>query len=390
VTTIESPELPPRRYTPPSRRDLLQILNKERQRERNGQPSWYRDGWVLGQALHLDAAGNIARYAPCIEDVGLVEQGALYVGTAPVQFVLPACFRAAMSMLPTAFMLHRLAHVADQPNIFCPSEGLAQMLSSTELRGVLGSDVRWPYHTFAVELPPDFLSTERDGLFHPARSVLVAHCDSTASAFKHARRGPYMLMLIETEFKGTSASGQSTLMLCVRVPLPADDAPLSAKGLIESMDFDRHGPRALLQGREVEWKRAIVQVAQLILNLGLYLGSAQAEVRHLHAEQIARLTQGKSKKEVRKTVRERIERLQRERVFPVGSSVRIDPELREQLARTDATGGPLTYRTIVRGHWKRQVSGEGRSERKTIWIRPYVRGSEDLPQALIGHTYKVA
>jgi len=84
-------------------------------------------------------------------------------------------------MIPTAFMLHRLAHVADQPNIFCPSEALTQLLTSTELRGAFGSDLRWPYHTFAVELPRDFLSTERDGQFYPVRSVMVAQCDSTYS-----------------------------------------------------------------------------------------------------------------------------------------------------------------------------------------------------------------
>lgn len=33
---------------------------------------------------------------------------------------------------------------------------------------------------------------------------------------------------------------------------------------------------------------------------------------------------------------------------------------------------------IVRGHWKRQPKGPGRSERELIWIRPYQRGAESL------------
>lgn len=33
---------------------------------------------------------------------------------------------------------------------------------------------------------------------------------------------------------------------------------------------------------------------------------------------------------------------------------------------------------IVRGHWKRQVRGPGRSERSMIWIHPYQRGAESL------------
>lgn len=33
---------------------------------------------------------------------------------------------------------------------------------------------------------------------------------------------------------------------------------------------------------------------------------------------------------------------------------------------------------IVRGHWKRQVKGAGRSDRELIWIRPYQRGSDSI------------
>ena len=33
---------------------------------------------------------------------------------------------------------------------------------------------------------------------------------------------------------------------------------------------------------------------------------------------------------------------------------------------------------IVRGHWKRQPSGIGRSERVLIWVRPYQRGADSL------------
>lgn len=41
---------------------------------------------------------------------------------------------------------------------------------------------------------------------------------------------------------------------------------------------------------------------------------------------------------------------------------------------------------LVRGHWKRQVHGKGRSLRKTIHVEPYWRGAEDAP---IGVTPRV-
>jgi len=39
----------------------------------------------------------------------------------------------------------------------------------------------------------------------------------------------------------------------------------------------------------------------------------------------------------------------------------------------------LNVQTLVAGHWKRQPYGEGRGQRKTIWIEPYWRGPEDAP-----------
>lgn len=37
------------------------------------------------------------------------------------------------------------------------------------------------------------------------------------------------------------------------------------------------------------------------------------------------------------------------------------------------------HRWMVRGHWRWQAYGPGRSERKRIWINPFVKGPEDAP-----------
>jgi len=40
---------------------------------------------------------------------------------------------------------------------------------------------------------------------------------------------------------------------------------------------------------------------------------------------------------------------------------------------------PPSVQLLVKGHYKRQAHGPGRSERKVIWIEPYWRGPEDAP-----------
>lgn len=48
-------------------------------------------------------------------------------------------------------------------------------------------------------------------------------------------------------------------------------------------------------------------------------------------------------------------------------------------------GGKLNIQCIVSGHWKMQVHGPGRAQRKRLFIEPYWRGPEDAPIALRPH-----
>lgn len=51
-----------------------------------------------------------------------------------------------------------------------------------------------------------------------------------------------------------------------------------------------------------------------------------------------------------------------------------------------APGSPSSDRSVsvryaVRGHWRQQAYGPGRSSRRPVWIHPHVRGPEDAPWA---------
>ena len=55
----------------------------------------------------------------------------------------------------------------------------------------------------------------------------------------------------------------------------------------------------------------------------------------------------------------------------------ITPDRSGSPHRSDsATGRALDQRHIVMGHWKSQTYGRGHSQRKAIWIEPYIRGPE--------------
>lgn len=70
--------------------------------------------------------------------------------------------------------------------------------------------------------------------------------------------------------------------------------------------------------------------------------------------------------------------------FVLGEDVRLD--VRAAIREYAERGGRTPkVQSLIRGHWKRQVCGVGRAERKWIHIEPYWRGPEDAPMLLRAH-----
>ncbi len=73
------------------------------------------------------------------------------------------------------------------------------------------------------------------------------------------------------------------------------------------------------------------------------------------------------------------------RTFVLGHPIDVDcrPGIRSYLE--GARRSPPSVQTLVIGHWKMQVCGVGRSERKRTWIQPYWRGPVDAPILMRPH-----
>ncbi len=46
------------------------------------------------------------------------------------------------------------------------------------------------------------------------------------------------------------------------------------------------------------------------------------------------------------------------------------------------------FQYLVRGHWRNQAHGPGRTARKRIWIQPYWKGPEDMPRLFREHRFE--
>jgi hypothetical protein len=54
-------------------------------------------------------------------------------------------------------------------------------------------------------------------------------------------------------------------------------------------------------------------------------------------------------------------------------------DLRHSHGSGTATGRTLSKRFMVRGHWRQQVYGKGRTLRRPTWIAPHIKGPDDAP-----------
>jgi hypothetical protein len=76
-----------------------------------------------------------------------------------------------------------------------------------------------------------------------------------------------------------------------------------------------------------------------------------------------------------------ITKLLRPTVWTVGCPVKLSPAVRTAIVNgsvdpTQKRTWQINKRFIVRGHWRRQVHGKNRADRKLIWVNPFWKGED--------------
>jgi len=301
----------------------------------------------------------------------------------------------------SAWVASKLLEIGDTPNWFCPTDALTHMLLATDLRGAVIGDLRLPYESFYVEVPSDVMYIyDPTTYWHEVSAITVTRGEITEETLNKARElgdptadraplGPRLLIetFAEPNQNSTSPWDDAWGFRSYRVGDPAQ----SLDSVCE-MSSDRQElggrPACKIGNKELSHAEFRSVLLRFVFNLCIYMSSAEASIRHVHEDEIKRLRGDKKWKSLRKTVQDRIKRLQDDRVFAVGSDVVIDHELREVVRSGELAGSKLSYRVLVRGHWRNQAHGLGRKERKQLWIKPHVRGTE-LPTPVVGHNYEV-
>lgn len=120
---------------------------------------------------------------------------------------------------------------------------------------------------------------------------------------------------------------------------------------------------------------------RIVLNAVLYLGSSDPDiVQKVSAKHEAVERAGKINSRVKaKLARKEASRESALDYASVGESIEpivISPGSGSGPLENSGRGRCSFARFIVRGHWRNQVHGEGRTKRKLIWIKPHFKGPE--------------
>jgi len=301
-----------------------------------------------------------------------------------------------------AWVSLKLREISDTSNWFRPSPQLTYKLLATDLRGAVVADLKLPYESFYVEMPPDvlYLEDKRTG-WHEVRSLTVTRGRITEKSLEVARRhgdesvnsvrlGSRLLIEAYGEPNKNSAGPFDDTWLFKSYPIVDEiqDIESMIEQSIRDSEYEKHLNRGRVGERILDGLELRTFLFKFVLNFCVYLGSEKITVKHEHADELEKILKGKKRKNLRKSLQDKVKRLENDRVFLVGSEVSIDPELKE-FVRTEGTGSfQLSYRTLVRGHWRNQAHGPARTLRKKKWIEPHIRGAE-LPTKRVGHRYNV-
>jgi len=263
-------------------------------------------------------------------------------------------------------------HARAGERVYELTEGLGERLLHTELHGLNTEDLRLPYRNIYIVVPPELgltLENEQTGT-HQLEGVYITEYERGGlRTWKLLFWGPA---------NGRSQHEWDDTIFHFSVDLPEgqslNDALDKNEALRTSESF-RGTP-----GAAKFYKQSWRQLFTLVMNTVVYCTWPDAEVIAVQNPEFVKLHERmrkhpKGSGKYERTRAKLRETLEQRRILLGASSKRLGK------AETSGEGSPLTVRTLVSGHWKRQVHGEGRSLRKWIFIEPFWRGPETAPES---------
>jgi hypothetical protein len=330
------------------------------------------------------------------------------------------------------------------PCRFVLSESLAFGLHLTELDNTTGSDIKMPFDTFFIEIPPGAIRINTEGTTYndvayisvskTYREEILGTCISFA-LFIHPNKDEPIGKIdalvfcadtpIEKKTENDEQKSASTTPLKYSIywsdladaftrdyliPKQMDNLPYDKKDLqkyvndkMNSTPVSQWGTvaknhkyalkrKGIVFNKEYSGSDFKYAVSKIIFNTILYINSSSAKITHGNQAEIDKLkplAKGKKGQKMKAhQAQKKIQDLEQEPVWNLETKVELDPNLIKQYSKENqGTGTPRSHSWITRGHWRQQACGERWSKHKPKWIAPFVNLRHMPPT--YGHEYTI-
>lgn len=284
----------------------------------------------------------------------------------PVEFLdLDSVREAQWNM----FVLAR--YVAEGERVFRVEPGLARLLLDTNLPKINGGDFGLPFSAFYLEFPGKLFTV-------PGTNWIFGGCYITDHRpFQYVVTVDFVLQPQKHMIPGVGD-------FCIRVNVKVPEHQQLNWGDLRA-DFERSLQAINPLGKDLGEFAAIMaglasEVIGFVVNSILYATSADPEL----TEAVRKSRTGKAKPQKRGGRQKPQPSTPNTRQYKLGESIPIEygaPRATDRSSEAKSDRKVLK-RFRVRGHWHWYLHGKGKSLRKHILIKPYMKGPKDVAELL--------
>lgn len=298
------------------------------------------------------------------------------------------------------------------------SDGLATQLALTELRGLRSEDLRLPYQSIFVEVPPHlgfkvFGMSNAGPRVEPVEGIFITEDNTDGAkpqivdddgnpinASSYNLTDPDRKVRARFEFQ----PGRAWRIMVMSRPflIPGTDTGEDEYDAVhsyftlplrEGASVDDEIARILTDygagedDTKVKIVETLIPTWKWLANVLMYATTPDAEIDAIRANpeadalwrRIEKLPKVSAKRD---RLKDRLRGMDPQKRTRLGKSVAFTPALRKLYDdHREGGGAKLRVRTLVAGHWQRFAAGKGRVDRVWKFRAPFWRGPEDGPVA---------
>lgn len=250
--------------------------------------------------------------------------------------------------------------LCDKPKIFVMEKDIGTLLLETDLKGSDFEDLKLPFRTIYIQLPPNPYKVWIKGEVGNLEGVYVTQDTGDP--------GVSWTIMILVGRKDDMLDPCDDCLFSMPVLLEAGPLDTQVEIRLEDLKRRKHEPEA------VNNLGQFGDVFKWVLNCLLYINSEGADLKRGWFHEKAAATMKAAKGNKKRNIRHTLEETSTE-VTWVGRSVKIEKARIEGEPRGPLDGERDSPRLHwVRGFYRMQVYGAGRALRKKTWVKPFLRG----------------